>query len=231
MWERFLERWRELTREQKVSAVLLTVCGILAMGLSLVRIRAHISEPFLVSKSSILATKKLIGETNVQKEDREKRIDTDGDGLSDYDEVNQYHTNPNLRDTCGDGVSDNIRVTTGKNLDCVGNRGPGAGAIDTAAVKARFDEVMAPIDLKGLQGAVPNIPGVTVPQDAPGATQATIEQAVPREPAAIRAMLVGKVADEKLKLISDDELLKMYDRAFIKTNTAITSTSPSNPTP
>ena len=33
-------------------------------------------------------------------------IDTDGDGISDYDEVNIYHTNPNDPDTDHDGVSD-----------------------------------------------------------------------------------------------------------------------------
>jgi hypothetical protein len=36
--------------------------------------------------------------------------DTDGDGLSDGDEVHKYHTNPLLRDTDGDGVSDGLEV-------------------------------------------------------------------------------------------------------------------------
>jgi hypothetical protein len=36
--------------------------------------------------------------------------DTDGDGLSDGDEVHRYHTNPLLRDTDGDGVSDGLEV-------------------------------------------------------------------------------------------------------------------------
>jgi hypothetical protein len=34
------------------------------------------------------------------------RADTDGDGVSDYDEVNLYHTNPLMADTDSDGVSD-----------------------------------------------------------------------------------------------------------------------------
>jgi hypothetical protein len=39
--------------------------------------------------------------------------DTDGDGLSDGDEVFKYHTNPLLADTDGDGIPDGVEVTTG----------------------------------------------------------------------------------------------------------------------
>jgi hypothetical protein len=41
--------------------------------------------------------------------------DTDGDGLSDGDEVLKYHTNPLLPDTDGDGIPDGVEVTTGTN--------------------------------------------------------------------------------------------------------------------
>src|SRR5699024_11949409 len=36
--------------------------------------------------------------------------DTDGDGLSDGDEINEYRTNPNESDTDGDGLSDGDEV-------------------------------------------------------------------------------------------------------------------------
>jgi hypothetical protein len=41
--------------------------------------------------------------------------DTDGDGLSDGDEVNRYHTNPLLPDTDGDLIPDGVEVQTGTN--------------------------------------------------------------------------------------------------------------------
>ena len=41
--------------------------------------------------------------------------DTDGDGLSDGDEVHVYHTKPLLWDTDGDGISDGVEVRTGSN--------------------------------------------------------------------------------------------------------------------
>jgi hypothetical protein len=39
--------------------------------------------------------------------------DTDGDGLSDGDEVHIYHTNPLLADTDGDGIPDGVEIQTG----------------------------------------------------------------------------------------------------------------------
>ena len=39
--------------------------------------------------------------------------DTDGDGLTDGDEVFKYHTNPLLPDTDGDGIPDGVEIQTG----------------------------------------------------------------------------------------------------------------------
>ncbi len=41
--------------------------------------------------------------------------DTDGDGISDGDEVNLYHTDPTRADTVGDGISDGWKVFHGLN--------------------------------------------------------------------------------------------------------------------
>jgi len=37
-------------------------------------------------------------------------IDIDEDGLTDYDEINIYRTNPNNPDTDGDGINDGNEV-------------------------------------------------------------------------------------------------------------------------
>ncbi|MDP4117227.1 MAG: OmpA family protein, partial [Bacteroidota bacterium] len=42
------------------------------------------------------------------------KADTDGDGLSDYDEIMKYHTNPLKADTDGDGLNDGEEVLTYK---------------------------------------------------------------------------------------------------------------------
>ncbi|VAW54707.1 hypothetical protein MNBD_GAMMA05-1297 [hydrothermal vent metagenome] len=40
-------------------------------------------------------------------------LDSDGDGLGDYDEINIYLTNPNLADTDGDFISDGVEINNG----------------------------------------------------------------------------------------------------------------------
>jgi hypothetical protein len=42
--------------------------------------------------------------------DAQKTMDSDHDGLSDYDEINIYHTDPNLADTDGDGYLDGDEI-------------------------------------------------------------------------------------------------------------------------
>ncbi|HNQ43929.1 MAG TPA: hypothetical protein PKI59_05840, partial [Candidatus Cloacimonadota bacterium] len=48
-------------------------------------------------------------EVPVEKVDLTK-IDSDGDGISDYDEINVYKTDPNNPDTDGDGLNDYAEV-------------------------------------------------------------------------------------------------------------------------
>lgn len=47
---------------------------------------------------------------NMQAQAVSKIMDFDGDGLSDYDETNIYHSNPLLADTDGDGYNDGIEI-------------------------------------------------------------------------------------------------------------------------
>lgn len=49
-----------------------------------------------------------------------KQKDTDGDGLSDYDEIYIYGTSPYLADTDGDGVSDYDEIQMGRDPLCPG---------------------------------------------------------------------------------------------------------------
>lgn len=53
-------------------------------------------------------------EINIYHTDPNK-VDTDGDGLTDYEEVKIYHTDPNNPDTDGDGYKDGAEVKAGYN--------------------------------------------------------------------------------------------------------------------
>ena len=51
-----------------------------------------------------------------------KNKDTDGDGLSDYDELNFYKTSPYLEDSDSDGFSDKEEIDNNKNPNCPAGR-------------------------------------------------------------------------------------------------------------
>ena len=59
--------------------------------------------------SLIYKTLPLFG-INVSTIDIGNSIDTDGDSLSDEDEINKYFTDPNKKDTDGDGLNDNEEI-------------------------------------------------------------------------------------------------------------------------
>lgn len=227
MWQAVVDSWKSLRSQQKASVVLLSLCGLLALGLSIYRVQATIREPFLVDKETISASKQAIGITPQEEEAKQKRTDTDGDGLSDWDEVNTYRTNPNLRDTCGDGIPDNIRVLTGQNLQC--------SVIHTEAAPAGSASGTLQTVYPEFDASVLNTPSVPVlpsgGQTVPSPQQQAIQQMLPRDPAAIRAALKGKVDQAKLDALSDADLLNLYDQAIAVqsqqpgTSTQATSTS------
>ncbi|MBP9864696.1 hypothetical protein KBC54_04605 [Patescibacteria group bacterium] len=223
MLETLKEQWQNLQKEQKISVCLLGVCGVLVVGLSLYRLQANVVEPFLVDNASIVKSKMLIGQTPADLEALQRRTDTDGDGLSDWDETNVYHTNPNLRDSCGDGVVDNIRVATGKNINCPTNQ------IGIEAKPVTNGDAAATGTVLG----TPEAMGSLYPQIAPGDLVATPKQDAPtsndpssifsdslsgsalaRDPVMIRKALTGKVEDALLQKVSDADLLKLYDEAM-----------------
>jgi plastocyanin len=68
-----------------------------------------------INKISKAPTETASKESVEQLEKILKLTDTDSDGLSDYDEVVVYGTNPNLKDTDGDKYSDKLEIDNGYN--------------------------------------------------------------------------------------------------------------------
>lgn len=58
------------------------------------------------------------GNCDMQKQIELQTKDTDGDGLSDWDELNYYHTSPYLEDSDSDGFSDKIEIESNNDPNC-----------------------------------------------------------------------------------------------------------------
>lgn len=63
-------------------------------------------------------------------------IDSDGDGLSDYDEINKYFTDPKNPDTDGDGFTDGAEIKNGYN-PCGQGKLPSADQLKKECAKYR----------------------------------------------------------------------------------------------
>jgi hypothetical protein len=67
-----------------------------------------------------------------------KNIDTDKDGLTNFDELFVHNTNPNKADTDGDGINDNVEITNGGDpLDAESDT-DGDGLKDKVETRTKF---------------------------------------------------------------------------------------------
>jgi len=107
------EKVNRYSKEQKIGLILLSAFVLLAVTLGLIQIRNTIHAPFALNTS----IPPLIGK-EVNTIDALRYRDTDGDGLSDYDELYIYGTSPYLWDTDGDGISDYDEIMRGTNPLC-----------------------------------------------------------------------------------------------------------------
>ncbi len=83
------------------------------------KILADTNGPF-ASKGDAKTASNVTTATDLAKSDsdRLKKIDTDSDGISDYDEINVFHTSPYLKDTDSDGIDDKTELMNGTDPNC-----------------------------------------------------------------------------------------------------------------
>ena len=102
-----------------LAAYLVVFMGSAVLVLGAMQIRMYLREPFASNEKSFKeqdqALNQVLANTpSLFEVDDLRLLDTDKDGLSDYDELNFYHTSPYLDDTDSDGYSDKDEID---NLD------------------------------------------------------------------------------------------------------------------
>jgi len=103
----------EAAQRQRLFSVVLAVgvAGLVIGGLYLFNsINAQFPKAKDVNTNAQLSDAEVINEL--------KNSDTDGDGLSDYDELFKYNTSPFLKDSDSDGVTDNQEIQKGTDPNC-----------------------------------------------------------------------------------------------------------------
>jgi hypothetical protein len=129
-----------------------------------------------------------------------KKKDTDGDRLSDYDELYVYHTSPYLRDTDGDGISDYDEVKNGTDPNCP--QGTVCQNTDTSVTPLGTNtNLNVPLH----QALPPTTPALTNTD-----MQAQLQQAIPL--AKLREILVQQgMTQDQVNQIDDATLKQIYN--------------------
>lgn len=198
--------FKNLPYERRVSFVLLSTFGIIALGLGAFQLRNTVYAPFALNDQVPLSLKTEIIDDN---QEYLKKVDTDKDGLSDFDETNIYSTSAYLYDTFGYGMSDREVVQKGLPL-C-----PGAGknCIDTS-----FDTVSGAVPTTSILSSFP-VSGLSE-AEAVGVAPPDLDSLL-TDPKKIRELLLqtGNIDQNTLSKIADKDLMLMVNELLKPTST------------
>ena len=184
------------------------VFAILTVGLGGLQLRNTIYGPFVVK-----APKNSLATVSTNEEARLKNIDTDHDGLSDYDELYQYETSPYLPDSDSDGTNDKIEIENGSDPLCPEGKKCSTAATVTPTVTSSV--------------ASPLLNGTITPSEVLSLTEKTSNQnpnpqdtidleKIIADPVQLRAVILstGKIDSATLDKIDDAALQAMARKLF-----------------
>ncbi len=185
-----------LSAGQKTGFIFLLVFGFLAVGLGFVQMRNNIFGPFFVSPGS-----QAIDQAQVAFDQtvRLQSIDTDQDGIKDFEELTFYHTSPFLPDTDSDGLSDQEEIDAGTDPLC-----PEGRDCSTAEFVPNTETEVEDVSLTPVGGdAVGSI--------GEGFNPGLQMQQLLGDPTQLRAMLLstGQFTEAQLDAIDDEALSQM----------------------
>ncbi len=186
------------TMQQKLSFIMLVVFGILIVVLGFLQMRNTIYGPFVIRESDIA----LPENTSLfeSEEARLQSIDTDQDGLNDYEELQFFTTSPYLPDTDSDGISDKKEIDTGTDPLCAEGQ------------RCSASEVVVTTTSPGL---VPVLGNATNIGQNPGeiAPPSVLENlnALSEDPKVLRELMLrsGAISKEELDKVDDATLLEL----------------------
>lgn len=195
--------------------------GILGVVLGVQQIRAQ-----LVGGRPRETTAPAIPRTLEELEQRQRTAlaarDTDGDGLTDADELERTKTSPFLSDSDSDGKTDKQEVDAGEDPNCPAGRT--CAAPDGAESPSKPPMPSPPVPPPALQGAF----GQALRGPA-GVDPRAFLASLPKEPAAIRDLLrKAGMSEDDLVRIDDATLLATWAQVMADVERQIeTTTAPS----
>lgn len=187
---------RNLPRPQKVAVSFLALFAIFIIVFWVAQFRSRLRGPFMIQENA---------ETDVAAIFDAKQMDTDSDGLSDYEESSLYNTSPYLEDSDSDGLSDKQEVDAGSDPNCPQGKSCGLEAPASTATTSLAEDI----------NILPDTSSASSSED--DALSAILNGQI--DAASLRQFLIDSGADkEMLDKVSDEELMQSYQQALIDQN-------------
>lgn len=193
-----------LSREQKVGFTLLLVFGILTIGMGFLQMRNTLHGPF----ASVLVENENqdIAELFTDEDIRQQALDTDQDGINNYEELYFHNTSPYLPDTDSDGIRDKQEIVAGTDPLCP--EGQQCGTADNQGPDPEDTGGLLDVDLADAPVA-PNLPFLGAGNPAGQVGSPEDLDALVNDPEAIREILknTGQLTQAQLDAIDDETLI------------------------
>ncbi len=207
---------KQLTREQKVGVAMLFVFAILTVSLAFLQVRNNLVQPFVL-RTEQDGEAKTLSDFQVELQN----IDTDKDGINDYEELNFYTTSPYLPDTDSDGAPDKQEIDAGTDPLC-----PEGDVCDSGESVQNINASSSPF-LGFSQGNMP------LPLGSSAEEINKEVQDLMQNPEKIRQLLLqtGQVPEQELSKLDDATLIQILQEIISGTGQKQPQTQPvdSNP--
>lgn len=194
--ERKISFLKSLPKPQRAAFLFLSALSLGVLVLWLWQFNSRLSGPFRTPAGEKIT----VTDGTVDLQTALANFDTDGDGLTDQEEINLYSTSPYLEDSDSDGLNDRLEIENGSDPNCATGQncvGQSIPAVAETVNPVSTSSAVMPEEIDGVDSASENDLQMMMGGQA--------------DAAQLRALLLDSGADASmLQKLSDEDLLKSY---------------------
>ncbi len=211
------QTFKQMEKERKIALGVLSLFSLLVIVIFFVNLRSNIKKPFVINipetenssnQSNCADGNCSATGDNLSSENMDlKLVDTDGDTISDWDELFVHGTSPYLEDTDGDNLNDYEEIFAYKtDPTCPQGQNCSSSVSSSQSTESTVDQ-------NGLLESLSN--GANTNNQGQALNSESISQLYNISPADLRSQLIeAGFSKDEIDLIGDEELLDIYRQSL-----------------